>query len=102
MCIVDNLVRMLVSSMDNLLIWSRIIQIMDALVLRVMALRENQEKAFMESITFTRSRKSGLVSENSAKLRFTYRFSSSINLSAVSRISGVISFFKFLMYCRVT
>ena len=102
MCIVDNSERMVVSPMDNFLLWSRIIQIIYALVLRVMVSRKNKDKALMESITFTRDRKSGIVSENSAKLRFTYRFSSSINLSAVSRISGVISFFKFLMYCRVT
>ena len=88
--------------MENFLIWSRIIQIIDTLVLRFMALRATWEKVFMESITYTRAQKSRLVSDNSAKLRFAYRFSSRINPSAVSRISGVISFFNFLMSCRWT
>ena len=102
MCIVDNSERMVVSPMDNFLLWSRIIQIIYALVLRFMVSRETKDKALMESITFTRDRKSGIVSENSMKLRLAYRFISSINPSDVYRISGVISFFKLLMSCRVT
>ena len=94
--------RIVVSPMENFLIWSRIIRMINALVLRVMALRATWEKSLMELINFTRDQKSGIVSENSAKLRFAYYLSSSINPSAVSEISGVIRFFKFLMSCRVT
>ena len=74
----------------------------NALVLRFMAPQATQEKALMQSITLMRAQKSGLVSENSAKLRFSYRFSSSIHLPAVSGIYEVISFLKILMSCRVT
>ena len=74
----------------------------NALVLRVMVLQANQKKALMESITSMRDWNSGLVSENSAKLRLEYRLSSRINPSDVSGIYGVIIFFKLLMSCRVT
>ena len=92
MCIVNNSARMVVSATYYFLLWSRIIQIIDALVLRVMELRSTQEKALMECITFTRDRKSASVSENSAKLRFAYHFSIDTNSSDVSRTSGVIGF----------
>ena len=73
----------------------------NALVLRVVALRATWEKDLMELINFTRAWKSGILSEYSAKLRFAYRFSSSINPSDMSGISADILFFKFLMSCRV-
>ena len=93
MCIVDNSARTVIYPMENFLIWSRIIQIINALVLRVMALQATWEKALMGSINFKRARNSGLVSKNRATLRFAYRLSISINPLAVSGISGVIRFF---------
>ena len=94
-CIVDNSARIGVSTMENFLIWIRIIHTIDALVLRVMASKINREKDLIESITSTRARNSGIVYKHSAKLRFAYRLSSSINLSAVSGISGDIRFLNY-------
>ena len=102
MCIVDNSVSIVLSPMDKFLLWSRIIYIIDTLVLIVMASRATWEKALMESINFMRDQNSGIISENSAKLKFSYHLSSIINLSDVSGISGVARLFKFLMSCRVT
>ena len=45
--IVENSEKILVSPMENFLLWGRIIHIMDALVLIVMASRATQEKALM-------------------------------------------------------
>ena len=48
LCIVYNSASIVVSPMDSFLIWSRIIQMIDALVLIVMDFWETQEKDFME------------------------------------------------------
>ena len=100
-CIVENSKRIVVSPMENFLLWSRIIQIIIAFVFMVMSSQVTREKALMELMTFKRDQNSGLVSENSVKLRFSYRLSSSINPSAVSGISGVIIIFNFFMSWRV-
>ena len=65
-----------------------------ALVLIVMALQVTWDKALMESTILTRDQNRGIVSENRAKLRFSYRLRISTNPSDVSGISGVISFKK--------
>ena len=78
-CIVENLARILVSTMENFLLWRSIIQMINALVLRVMTSQATWEKALMESINFTRAQNSGVVSENSAKLRFAYCLITSYN-----------------------
>ena len=101
-CIVYNSARTVVSPMENFLLWSRIIQMIDALVLIVMALQDTRDKALMESMILTRARNIGIVLEKRVNLMFAYNLSSSMSPSAASGISGFISFFRFLMSWRVT
>ena len=60
-----------------------------------MALGATREKALMESMILTRAQNRGLVLDNSEKLRFAYRLSSSTKPSAVSGIYGVIKILDF-------
>ena len=52
------------SPMGSFLLWSRIIQMINALVLIVMASQATREKTFMELMIFTRDQNRGLISEN--------------------------------------
>ena len=60
------------------------------LVLIVMALQTTQEKFLMESMILTRHLNRGIVSENTAMVRFVYSLSSSMKPLAVSGIYVVI------------
>ena len=63
-CILENSVSIVLSPMGSFLLWSRIIQMINALVLIVMASQATREKTFMELMIFTRDQNRGLISEN--------------------------------------
>ena len=93
MCIVNNSAKIVVSPIENFLLWIRIILMINTLVLIVIASRATQDKALMEFMTLIRAHNRGLVSDNRENLRFVHCLSSIINPPAVSGISGVIRFF---------